>query len=554
MTNEQASIDYRPSTLLRARSPTILEVAMSCRSNRRHCWDRKPSYRTLCVERLDARTPLAAETLPQLIDPSGDGVTSPIDLLVVINANQYRTTAQQFPAADLNRDQSINDVDVSIAKVGVARASRPDGGWGIGRVGTDDLADLITGGGTTPGTTRPEITAQIQIRTKYNASAPLIYNDNNLVKPPTATDDAIYQTTIPFEVMIRYSAFDHGGAHLVRIYASWDGGDEELINEKFAASYGEQESIPIVVPTRDADEVKVRAELLGTRNDFVGGGPDVMAGAEAAERTITERLNLWDKIENKVERKLFDLFTEKAPTKFAKSVLERFAPREESICMMIGEGNLTPIEANHRYDRLQDHLLPVIKGPLADEFTQAWNEIIKSDPVIYQSKVGEKDPRAEFFPKLRESIEGVYDHSISDLGEELVDHIRVEFGDFGPLVDGILGDSKDEFFRTGNLEAIDLDSLREKLKQQEFLEYLGIKIPLTNETGNLVGTGEIGARGLTMNGAKGISVSSKFTLNHYFDHLEIRINADAEVIHLFEGKTTEQLNFYLEMKQLFNRK
>jgi hypothetical protein len=174
--------------------------------------------------------------------------------------------------------------------------------------------------------------------------------------------------------------------------------------------------------------------------------------------------------------------------------------------------------------------------------------------VIYQSKVGENDPRAEFFPKLRETIEDVYDHSIRDLGEELVDNIRVEFGDFGPLVDEIMGDSKEKFFQTGNLEEIDLDSLREKLKQQEFLEYLGIKIPLINETGNLVGTGEIGARGLTMNGAKGISVSSEFKLNHYFDHFEVRINANAEVIHLFDGQTTEQLNFYLEMKQLFNRK
>jgi hypothetical protein len=198
--------------------------------------------------------------------------------------------------------------------------------------------------------------------------------------------------------------------------------------------------------------------------------------------------------------------------------------------------------------------LPLIKGPLADEYTRAWQEIVKSDPVIYQSKAGEKDPRAEFFPKLRETIEGVYDHSISDLGEELVDNIRVELSDFGPLLDEALGDSKEEFFRTGNLEEIDLDSLREKLKQQEFLEYLGIKIPLTNEAGNLVGTSEIGVKGLTMNGAKGVSVSSKFQLNHYFDHFEVRINADAEVIHLFDGKTTEQLNFYLEMKQLLNRK
>jgi hypothetical protein len=534
---------------------------MSCRSNRRHCRGRKPSYRTLHVERLDDRIPFAADTLPTLIDPSGDGVTSPVDLLVVINADQRRTTAQQFPAADLNRDLSIDGVDVSIAKAGVARASRPEGGWGIGRVGTDDLADLITAGGTTtgtttgttPGTTRPEITAQIQIRTKYNASAPLIYNDHTQVKPPTATDDAIYQTTIPFEVMIRYSAFDHGGAHLVRIYASWDGEDEELISERFAASYGEEESIAVVVPTRDADEVTVRAELIGNRNNFVGGGPGAIAGGETTERTITERLNLWDKIENKVERKIFNLLTDKGPQNFAESVLERFAPREESICMMIGEGNLTSIEANHRYDRLRDHLLPVIKGPLADEYTRAWQEIVKSDPVIYQSKAGEKDPRAEFFPKLRETIEGVYDYSLEDLGDELFDHIEVKFADFGPLVNEILGDSKEEFFRTGNIEELDLSNLSDKIKRQDLLKYFGIRIPLTNEEGNLNGTLTIGAENLSINGVKGLAISTQISFRDVFHNHRFQLNTNSKVIHSFNGATTEEINFYLEIQQLFNR-
>lgn len=60
---------------------------MSCRSNRRHCRGKKPVTRTLRVERLDDRVTFAADTPPTLIDPSGDGFTSPVDLLVVINAN-----------------------------------------------------------------------------------------------------------------------------------------------------------------------------------------------------------------------------------------------------------------------------------------------------------------------------------------------------------------------------------------------------------------------------------------------------------------------------------
>jgi hypothetical protein len=340
---------------------------------------------------------------------------------------------------------------------------------------------------------------------------------------------------------------------LVRIYASWDGEDEELISERFAASYGEEESIAVVVPTRDADEVKVRAELIGTRNDFVGGGTCVIAGGETTERTITERLNLWDKIENKVERKIFNLLTDKGPQNFAESVLERFAPREESICMMIGEGNLTSIEANHRYDRLRDHLLPVIKGPLADEYTRAWQEIVKSDPVIYQSKAGEKDPRAEFFPKLRETIEGVYDYSLEDLGDELFDHIEVKFADFGPLVNEILGDSKEEFFRTGNIEELDLSNLSDKIKRQDLLKYFGIRIPLTNEEGNLNGTLTIGAENLSINGVKGLAISTQISFRDVFHNHRCQLNTNSKVIHSFNGATTEEINFYLEIQQLFNR-
>jgi hypothetical protein len=526
---------------------------MPCRSKRRYCRRRKPSYRTLRVERLDDRVTFSADTPATLIDPSGDGFTSPVDLLVVINANQSRTTAQQFPAADLNRDLSIDGLDVSIAKVGVASASRPDGGWGIGRVGTNDLADLITGGGTTPGTTRPAITAQIQIRTKYNASAPLIYNDHSLVKPPTATDDAIYQTTIPFEVMIRYSAFDHGGAHLVRIYASWDGEDEELITERFAASYGEEESIAVVVPTRDADEVKVRAELIGTRNNFVGNGTGVIAENEKTEPTITEKLGFWEKVKDKAERKLFNLFTEKAPQKFAESVLERFAPRDESICMMIGEGNLTPIEANHRYDRLRDHLLPVIKGPLTDEFTKAWQEIVKSDPVIYQSKVGENDPRAEFLPKLRETIEGVYDHSLRELGDELIDYVDVEFADIGTLTKGSFGESADQFLKSGNINDLDLASLKSELAEINLLDYLGLRIPLTSPDGILRGNMNIGARGLSAKGIEGTSFSSGIDFRFKVDNVLFNLNSNVKITHLFDGDTQEELTFYLEVKDFLNR-
>jgi hypothetical protein len=467
---------------------------MSCRSNRRHCRGRKPSYRTLNVERLDDRIPFAADTLPTLIDPSGDGVTSPVDLLVVINADQRRTTAQQFPAADLNRDLSIDGVDVSIAKAGVARASRPEGGWGIGRVGTDDLADLITAGGTTtgtttgttPGTTRPEITAQIQIRTKYNASAPLIYNDHTQVKPPTATDDAIYQTTIPFEVMIRYSAFDHGGAHLVRIYASWDGEDEELISERLAASYGEEESIAVVVPTRDADEVKVRAELIGNRNDFVGGGTCVIAEGEAAEQTREEKMPRLKEGIKKIQGFAADYVSEKAPLSLAENIVEKFAEKEATILDIMDFESVTRGLAEERYDERREHAISAIQLIIQPYFDKLAKEIKGSPQPWYVMKAGEHDPRATLPSDLDVSIR----ESIEKYEEEpplrLSNFIDAEFKDIGAILDDEDAKAVRDWMTTGR--TLDQAGIKKALLGTEFLERMRLQLPLIRKdsiTGHL---------------------------------------------------------------------
>jgi hypothetical protein len=457
---------------------------MPCRSKRRHCRGRKPSYRTLNVERLDDRIPFAADTLPTLIDPSGDGLTSPIDLLVVINANHLRTTAQQFPAADLNRDQAIDGVDVSIARAGVARASRPGGGWGIGRVGTDDLADLITAGGTTtgtttgttPGTTRPEITAQIQIRTKYNASAPLIYNDHTLVKPPTATDDAIYQTTIPFEVMIRYSAFDHGGAHLVRIYASWDGEDEELITERFAASYGEQESIAVVVPTRDADEVKVRAELIGNRNDFVGGGTCVIAGEEHVEPFRNQKMPLLKSGFGKLREALSGYLTEKAPLDLAEKIVDTLAPAEQTIVDIMNIERLPRPLAEVNYNDRRNAAVSFIQSIVQPYFDKLDGKASKEELPWFVMKGGENDPRATLPSDLDVSIKEALDKYEEEPRLRLSDFIDAKFKNVGAILDDEDASAIKDWITTGR--TLDQAGIKQALLGTEFLEHLRINLPL----------------------------------------------------------------------------
>jgi hypothetical protein len=459
---------------------------MPCRSKRRYCRRRKPSYRTLRVERLDDRVTFSADTPATLIDPSGDGFTSPVDLLVVINANQSRTTAQQFPAADLNRDLSIDGLDVSIAKVGVASASRPDGGWGIGRVGTNDLADLITGGGTTPGTTRPAITAQIQIRTKYNASAPLIYNDHSLVKPPTATDDAIYQTTIPFEVMIRYSAFDHGGAHVVRIYASWDEEDEELITERFAASYGEQESIAVVVPTRDADEVKVRAELIGTRNDFVGNGTGVIAEQETTETNRDEKMpNLKAGI-RKFQDWSSGYLTEKAPLSLAENIVDKMADKEPTILDIMNFESITRGLAEERYDERRNYAISAIKMIVQPYFDNLAKEIKGAPQPWFIMKAGNQDPRATLPSDLDLSIREAIEKYEEEPRFRLSDFIDMQFKDIGAILNDKDASAIKDWMTSGR--TLDQAGIKQALLGTEFLEQMRLQLPLLRKnsiTGNL---------------------------------------------------------------------
>jgi hypothetical protein len=352
------------------------------------------------------------------------------------------------------------------------------------------LADLITGGGTTtgttPGTTRPEISAQIQIRTKYNASAPLIYNDNSLVKPPTATDDAIYQTTIPFEVLIRYSAFDHGGAHLVRIYASWDGEDEELISERFAASYGEEESIVVVVPTRDADEVKVRAELIGTRNDFVGNGTGPMAEAEATESIRDEKMpNLKAGI-RKFQDWSSGYLTEKAPLSLAENIVDKMADKEPTILDIMNFESITRGLAEERYDERRNYAISAIKMIVQPYFDNLAKEIKGAPQPWYVMKAGDQDPRATLPSDLDLSIKEAIEKYEEGPRLRLSDFIDMQFKDIGAILNDKDASAIKDWMTSGR--TLDQAGIKQALLGTEFLEQMRLQLPLLRKnsiTGNL---------------------------------------------------------------------
>jgi hypothetical protein len=342
------------------------------------------------------------------------------------------------------------------------------------------LADLITGGGTTtgttPGTTRPEITAQIQIRTKYNASAPLIYNDNSLVKPPTATDDAIYQTTIPFEVLIRYSAFDHGGAHLVRIYASWNGEDEELITERFAASYGEEESIAVVVPTRDAEEVKVRAELIGTRNDFVGNGTGPMAEGEHTEPNRNQKMPLLKSGFGKLREAISGYITEKAPLDLAEKIVDTLAPAEQTIVDIMNIERLPRPLAEVNYNDRRNAAVSFIQSIVQPYFDKLDGKASKEELPWFVMKGGENDPRATLPSDLDVSIKEAIEKYEEEPRLRLSDFIDAKFKNVGAILDDEDASAIKDWMTTGR--TLDQASIKQALLGTEFLDSLRLNVPL----------------------------------------------------------------------------
>jgi hypothetical protein len=286
--------------------------------------------------------------------------------------------------------------------------------------------------------------------------------------------------------MIRYSAFDHGGAHLVRIYASWDGEDEELISERFAASYGEQESIAVVVPTRDADEVKVRAELIGNRNDFVGGGTCVIAEGEAAEQTREEKMPRLKEGIKKIQGFAADYVSEKAPLSLAENIVEKFAEKEATILDIMDFESVTRGLAEERYDERREHAISAIQLIIQPYFDKLAKEIKGSPQPWYVMKAGEHDPRATLPSDLDVSIR----ESIEKYEEEpplrLSNFIDAEFKDIGAILDDEDAKAVRDWMTTGR--TLDQAGIKQALLGTEFLERMRLQLPLIRKdsiTGHL---------------------------------------------------------------------
>jgi hypothetical protein len=276
--------------------------------------------------------------------------------------------------------------------------------------------------------------------------------------------------------MIRYSAFDHGGAHLVRIYASWDGEDEELISERLAASYGEEESIAVVVPTRDADEVTVRAELIGNRNNFVGGGPGAIAGGEHAEPFRNQKMPLLKSGFGKLREALSGYLTEKAPLDLAEKIVDTLAPAEQTIVDIMNIERLPRPLAEVNYNDRRNAAVSFIQSIVQPYFDKLDGKASKEELPWFVMKGGENDPRATLPSDLDVSIKEALDKYEEEPRLRLSDFIDAKFKNVGAILDDEDASAIKDWITTGR--TLDQAGIKQALLGTEFLEHLRINLPL----------------------------------------------------------------------------
>jgi hypothetical protein len=263
---------------------------------------------------------------------------------------------------------------------------------------------------------------------------------------------------------------------LVRIYASWDGEDEELISEKLAASYGEEESIAVVVPTRDADEVKVRAELIGTRNDFVGGGTCVIAEQETTEPIRDEKMPHFKAGIRKFQDWSSGYLTEKAPLSLAEKIVDKMADKEPTILDIMNFESITRGLAEERYDERRNYAISAIKMIVQPYFDNLAKEIKGAPQPWYVMKAGDQDPRATLPSDLDVSIREAIEKYEEEPRFRLSDFIDTEFKDIGAILNDEDARAIKDWMTTG--KTLDEAGIKQALLGTEFLDSLRLNVPL----------------------------------------------------------------------------
>lgn len=473
----------------------------------------RQATRRLRLERLCSRELLAGDWAVVPLDLTGDNATTPQDVLVVINAAEREESAAVMPAADLNADQLIDGSDVELAtsalvasleatttlttrsttaETGISDSISPD--W---QASYPTLtASLPPASATMPPTTsvtspgmkgqNQQVTGNISVDTRYGDYVPLVYNDQNLVNDPNSDGYFLYEGLIPFEVEITYPQYSFAVDMSVAIYVSYDGVEHPYRTEG-VHSFGGHQIIFFHVPTRDAEVVKVRAELINNSPGLVGNGNALIATAEKVERTV------WNAVDEHVMPRIDSAISQylyvKGAEKQASQLLEAMAPRELSIAQMMENENITEFEAKLLYQERFDAAKAVLQAPIQSYLDEVGDRFLGLPKPPLYFLTGASDPKQSDILEINDLIRTSVRMSEEPGEPSLFSHFDVSFADADSIFKDVTGERLNSFILNGAPSDLSFDFLKENWREVRLLDRMGFNLPLIDE--NRVKFGEL---------------------------------------------------------------
>lgn len=466
---------------------------------------------------------LAADLAVHPADVSGDSQLTPLDAVLVINAVDREESAISMPQADLNIDGLIDTLDIEAA---ISALVESDQGFtlaalnqltsGSGEFAVDGFADRATTGlatswqqlvptipatttipatSTMPGTTgytpeaiwaQTEVTGAVRVATQYPEPMPLIYNDLDLVNDPNHDGFALYQGRVPFVVEVTYPTYAFAVNLNLEIYVSLDGVERHYLSER-VQSQGGRHLTQFVIPTGDAESVKVRAELINNNLGLVQGGNPVIATGEKIETMLRGSLDHVEALPLTLLNAVRDFVAEDVPGYAAKYIIEGLAPAESNIEQMMQELGIDKNAATSLYEQKLNMAVPFIEAPLKPLFEDLAYHLLRRPRTPMMFSVGESDDKRIDVLDLTETIRQLMERDAPSNALKIEDLIYYEFADADEIFESVMGQEFEQFMSSPTPIELDMDAILAQLYGGKFVERFGLRVPIKGEAGEPTG-------------------------------------------------------------------
>ncbi len=330
-----------------------------------------------------------------------------------------------------------------------------------------------------------QLTAEISVDTRYQEPIPLSYNDHDLVNDPNSDGYFLYQGKIPFEVAISYPKYDFAVNMSVAIYVSHDGVEHPYRMET-VQSFGGRQVISFHIPTRDAEVVKVRAELINHNPGLVDNGNALIATAEKVERTVWNAVD--EHVMPRIDGAISQYLYAKGAEKQASQLLEAMAPRESSIAQMMENENITEYEAKLLYQERFDAAKAVLRVPIQSYLNELGDRVFGLPKPPFFFLTGESDPKQADILEINDLIRTSVQMP-SESNPSLFSHFDVSFSDANSIFKDVTGERLRAFIFDGEPSRLSFDFLKENWRDVRLLDRMDFNLPLIDE--NRVKFGEL---------------------------------------------------------------